>query len=388
MKQRSQRTMGLGTTIFSRMSQLAVETESVNLGQGFPDTDGPTSIIDAAVEAMRAGRNQYAPGPGVPELREAIARHQKRFYDIDIDPASEVAVSAGATEAIAAAILGLIDPGDEVIVLEPYYDSYVAALGMADAVRKPITLHAPDFRLDVDRLRASVSPRTTAMLINSPHNPTGMVLNEQERAAIADVAVENDLVVITDEVYEHLTYDERAHVPLATLPGMAERTLSISSGGKTFSLTGWKIGWATGPEPLVQAMLSAKQFMTYTSGAPLQPAIAKALDSDDDFYTDLARRMQSQRDRLATGLSSAGFETYVPEGGYFVTTDIGRLGESDGVDFCLALPERAGVVAVPYQVFYDNPETARTLVRWAFSKQPEVLDEGVARLHKAFRPTE
>ena len=378
--------MGLGTTIFSRMSQLAVETESVNLGQGFPDTDGPAYIIDAAVEAMRSGRNQYAPGPGVPELREAIARHQLRFYDIDIDPTTEVAVSAGATEAIAAAILGLIDPGDEVIVFEPYYDSYVAALGMADAVRKPVTLRPPDFRLDLDRLREAVTPRTTAMLINSPHNPTGMVLNAVERSAIAEVAIENDLVVITDEVYEHLTYDDHTHVPLAALPGMAERTLSISSSGKTFSLTGWKIGWATGPEPLVQAMLSAKQFMTYTSGAPLQPAIAQALDSEDDFYATLTSRMQSQRDRLCEGLSSAGFETYVPEGGYFATTDISGLGERDGAEFCLALPERAGVVGVPYQVFYDDPATARTLVRWAFSKQPAVLDEGIARLRKAFRP--
>ena len=388
MKARSKRTMGLGTTIFSRMSQLAVETESVNLGQGFPDADGPSYIIDAAIEAMRSGRNQYAPGPGVPELRQAIAQHQQRFYGIDLDPTAEIAVSAGATEAVAAAVLGLVDPGDEVLVLEPYYDSYVAVLGMADAVRKPITLRPPDFRLDLDRLREAVTPRTTAMLINSPHNPTGMVLNAEERTAIAEVAVEHDLVVITDEVYEHLTYDDHTHVPLATLPGMAERTLSISSSGKTFSLTGWKIGWGTGPASLVEAMLSAKQFMTYTSGAPLQPAIAIALASDDEFYASLTHRMQDQRDRLCAGLSAAGFETYVPEGGYFATTDISGLGERDGVEFCLSLPERAGVVAVPYQVFYDDPATARTLVRWAFSKQPAVLDEGVARLRKSFRPSE
>ncbi|UYM03472.1 pyridoxal phosphate-dependent aminotransferase [Solicola gregarius] len=384
MKERSQRTQGMGTTIFARMSQLAVETESVNLGQGFPDTDGPAYIIDAAIDAMHGGRNQYAPGPGAPDLRHAIARHQRRFYDIDLDPDTEIAVSAGATEAIAAAVLGLIDPGDEVLVLEPYYDSYVAVMRMADAVRKPITLRPPDFRLDVDRLRASVTPRTTAMLINSPHNPTGMVLNAEERAAIAEVAVEHDLVVITDEVYEHLTYDGSTHVPLATLPGMAERTLTISSGGKTFSLTGWKIGWATGPAALVQAMLSAKQFMTYTSGAPLQPAIAVALDSPDSYYTELSRRMQDQRDRLCDGLASAGLHTYVPAGGYFVTTDITSVGFDDGIEFCLGLPERAGVVAVPYQVFYDDPGDARTLVRWAFSKRPAVLDEGIARLRKAF----
>ncbi|UPK75614.1 pyridoxal phosphate-dependent aminotransferase [Nocardioidaceae bacterium SCSIO 66511] len=384
MKERSQRTQGMSTTIFARMSQLAVETDSVNLGQGFPDTDGPAYVIEAAVDAMHSGRNQYAPGPGTPELRHAIARHQKRCYDIDLDPDTEVAVSAGATEAIAAAVLGLIDPGDEVLVLEPYYDSYVAVMRMVDAVRKPITLRPPDFRLDIDRLRAAVTPKTTAMLINSPHNPTGMVLNEQERAAIAEVAVEHDLVVITDEVYEHLTYDGRTHVPLATLPGMAERTLTISSGGKTFSLTGWKIGWASGPASLVQAMLSAKQFMTYTSGAPLQPAIALALDSADDYLSDLTRRMQAQRDRLCEGLAGAGFRTYVPEGGYFVTTDIAPLGFDDGIEFCLALPERAGVVAVPYQVFYDDAGDARTLVRWAFSKRLEVIDEGVARLRKAF----
>ncbi|MGH3357179.1 MAG: pyridoxal phosphate-dependent aminotransferase [Nocardioidaceae bacterium] len=383
MKERSRRTQGLSTTIFARMSQLAVETNSVNLGQGFPDTDGPSYVVDAAVEAMRNGRNQYAPGPGTPELRSAIARHQQRFYGIELDPATEVAVSAGATEAVAAAVLGLIDPGDEVVVLEPYYDSYVAVLQMADAVRRPVTLRAPEFRIDLDELRAAVGPRTTAMLINSPHNPTGMVLNEAERQAIVNIAVANDLVVITDEVYEHLTYDGRVHTPLATLPGMAERTLTISSAGKTFSFTGWKIGWATGPEALVQAMLSAKQFMTYTSGAPLQPAIAVALDSDDAFYAELLSRMQAQRDRLCSGLTEAGFRTFVPEGGYFATTDIASVGFDDGVEFCLGLPERAGVVAVPHQVFSDDPDTGRTLVRWAFSKRLNVLDEGIARLRAA-----
>jgi N-succinyldiaminopimelate aminotransferase len=257
MKTSSARTADLGTTIFAEMSARAVSTGAVNLGQGFPDTDGPEAVVEAAVDALRGGRNQYAPGIGVPELRQAVADHQKRFYGLDVDPETEVAASTGATEAIAAAILGLVDPGDEVIALEPYYDSYVAVIQMAGGVRRPVTLRAPDFRLPVDELRAAVSPRTTAILLNSPHNPTGTVLRRDELEAIAELAIEHDLVVITDEVYEHLTFDGIPHIPIATLPGMAERTLTISSGGKSFSLTGWKIGWASGPAELVQAMTQA-----------------------------------------------------------------------------------------------------------------------------------
>ncbi|MRK02607.1 pyridoxal phosphate-dependent aminotransferase [Aeromicrobium sp. S22] len=387
MKTSSSRIAGLGTTIFAEMSVLAARTGAVNLGQGFPDTDGPSEVVERAVEALRGGRNQYAPGTGVPELRAAIAAHQQRFYGLVVDPDTEVAVTTGATEAIASALLGLVDPGDEVIALEPYYDSYVAMLQMSGAVRRPVTLRAPDFRLPIDELRAAVTPRTTAILLNTPHNPTGSVLRPEELEAIAAIAIEHDLVVISDEVYEHLTFDGRRHVPIATLPGMAERTLTISSGGKTFSFTGWKIGWATGPARLVQAMLGAKQFLTYTSGSPLQPAIAHALGAEDAYFTDFTARLQSQRDQLCEGLREVGLEVYVPEGTYFVTTDIRPLGFDDGLDFCRSLPERAGVAAIPHQVFYD-PDTysssrdnpGRPLVRWAFCKRPEVLREAIDRL--------
>jgi N-succinyldiaminopimelate aminotransferase len=378
MKASSARLTGLGTTIFAEMSALALRTGAVNLGQGFPDTDGPAEVIEVAVDALRGGRNQYAPGMGVPELRQAIAAHQKRFYGLDIDPDSEVGVTTGATEAIASALLGLVDPGDEVIVLEPYYDSYVAVIQMAGGVRRPVTLRAPDFRLPVDELRAAVSPRTTAILLNSPQNPTGTVLRREELDAIAAVAIEHDLVVISDEVYEHLTFDGIPHIPITTLPGMADRTLSISSGGKSFSFTGWKVGWATGPAPLVQAMIGAKQFLTYTSGSPLQPAIAHALGADDAYFDGFRAQLQSQRDLLCDGLAEIGFEVYVPEGTYFATTDITPLGFDDGVEFCRTLPERAGVVAIPHQVFHVD--VGRPLVRWAFCKRPEVIQEALDRL--------
>ena len=380
VKGHSARLDGLGTTIFAEMSALALQTGSVNLGQGFPDTDGPASVVEAVTHAMQHGRNQYAPGIGVPELREAVAAHQKRWYGLEVDPDTGVAVSTGATEAIAAALLGLVDPGDEVVALEPYYDSYVAVIQMAGGVRRGVTLRAPDFRLPVDELKAAITPRTTTILLNSPHNPTGAVMNRDELEAVAEVAIEHDLLVITDEVYEHLAYDDAQHIPISTLPGMAERTLTISSGGKTFSFTGWKVGWATGPASLVAAMVGAKQFMTYTSGAPFQPAIAQALELGDDYFDSLRARMESQRDLLCEGLEAIGFDVFVPEGGYFATTDIRPLGFDDGVEFCRMLPERAGVVAIPHQVFYDDKEAGRPLVRWAFSKRPEVLDEAVRRL--------
>lgn len=384
MRTQSSRIDGLGTTIFARMSALAASTGAVNLGQGFPDTDGPDAVVDAAVAALRGGANQYAPGPGVPDLRLAVAEHQRRWYGLEVDPDTEVAVTTGATEAIAAAVLGIVEAGDEVIVLEPYYDSYVAVLQMAGAVRRPVTLRAPDFRLPVEELRAAVTPRTTAILLNTPHNPTGTVLTPDELDAVAQVARDHDLVVISDEVYEHLTFDV-PHVPIATLPGMRERTLTISSGGKTFSFTGWKVGWATGPEPLVRSLLGAKQFLTFTSGAPLQPAIAAALRLDDGYFTSFTDGMRARRDQLCAGLADVGFDVVVPDGTYFATTDIRPLGFEDGLEFCLSLPERVGVVAVPHQVFHD-PDTAlednpgRPLVRWAFCKRPEVIDKAVRRL--------
>jgi len=371
---------GMGTTIFAEMSALAVETGSVNLGQGFPDTDGPAEIARAAADAVLAGRgNQYPPGPGIPELRTAIAAHQKRFYGLDVDPDTEVLVTAGATEAVAAALLALLEPGDEVIAFEPYYDSYAACIAMAGGVRVPVTLRAPGFRPDLDRLRDAVTSRTRLILLNSPHNPTGMVASREELAAIASLAVEHDLLVVTDEVYEHLVFDGQ-HIPIATFPGMRERTVTISSAGKTFSFTGWKIGWVTGTPELVTAVRTAKQFLTYVSGGPFQYAIATALALPDAFYADLTASLHGKRDLLASGLRAAGFEVFVPDGTYFISTDIAPLGESDGLAFCRSLPHRCGVVAVPNVVFYDDQAAGRSHVRFAFCKRDEVLADATARL--------
>lgn len=377
----SERLAGLGTTIFAEMSALAQSTGSINLGQGFPDTDGPPNIAEAAVTALRSGQNQYPPGRGIAPLREAIAAHQDHWYGLNIDPDTEVVVTTGATEALAGAILGLVDPGDEVIVLEPYYDSYVAVIQMAGGIRRPVTLRAPDFRLPIAKLRAAVTPRTTAILLNSPHNPTGTVLTRDELSVIASIAIEHDLIVISDEVYEHLTFGV-PHIPIATLPGMRERTLTISSGGKSFSFTGWKIGWATGPAELVDTVMGAKQFLSYVSGAPFQPAIAHALGADDDYFATFRDGMQRQRDQLCHGLQEVGFRVFVPDGTYFATTDIRPLGFNDGLDFCRRLPDLVGVVAVPHQVFYDDVTAGRPLVRWAFCKQPAVLDEAIRRLRQ------
>jgi N-succinyldiaminopimelate aminotransferase len=377
-----------GTTIFQEMSALATATGAINLGQGFPDTDGPGAVLDAAVEALRGGRNQYAPGPGIPELRQAVAAHQRARYGLDYDPDTEVLVTAGATEAIAAAILALCEPGDEVVCFEPYYDSYAASIALAGAVRRPVTLQAPTsaggrYTFDADALRAAAGPRTRLLLLNSPHNPTGLVLTPDELAIVAEVCREHDLVAVTDEVYEHLVFTDAAagrHVPLATLPGMAGRTLVVSSAGKTFSVTGWKVGWVCGPADLVSAVGQVKQFLTYTNAAPLQPAVAVGLGLGDDYFTGFRAGLQERRDQLSAGLADAGFTVFRPEGTYFVTCDIRALGGTDGLEFCRTLPARCGVVAVPTQVFYDDVEAGRHLVRFAFCKRPEVLAEAVRRL--------
>nr|BFD83652.1 pyridoxal phosphate-dependent aminotransferase [Streptomyces sp. Xyl84] len=371
-----------GTTIFAEMSALAVSTGSINLGQGFPDTDGPEEIREAAVRALREGRgNQYPPGPGVPELRAAVADHQSRRYGLAWDPDTEVLVTAGATEAIAATLLALLEPGDEVVALEPYYDSYAACIAMAGGRRVPVTLRPHDgaFRLDLDELRAAVTDRTRLLLINTPHNPTGTVLTREELTAVAELAVERDLLVVTDEVYEHLVYDG-AHHPLAALPGMRERTVSISSSGKTFSFTGWKVGWVTAAAPLVTAVRSAKQFLTYVSAGPFQYAIAEALRLPDSYFDGLRADLRRKRDLLGDGLRAAGFQVHRPQGTYFITTDISPFGEKDAYAFCRALPERCGVVAVPSSVFYDDPHAGRTQVRFAFCKKDEVLQEAADRL--------
>lgn len=372
---------GLGTTIFAEMSALATATGAINLGQGFPDTDGPESVREAAVRALRDGRgNQYPPGPGIPELRQAIADHQRRFYDLRFDPDTEVLVTAGATEAIAATLLALLEPGDEVIAFEPFYDSYAACIAMAGAKRVPLTLRAPSFRPDLGELRAKVTPQTRLLLLNTPHNPTGMVLTAEEQSAIAALAVEHDLLVVTDEVYEHLAFDGAAHVPIATFPGMRERTVSISSAGKTFSFTGWKVGWAMADAPLIAAVRTAKQYLTYVSAGPFQYAIAEALRLPDTYYDSFRADLQRKRDLLADGLRAAGFEVYQPEGTYFITTDITPFGEKDAYVFCRTLPERCGVVAIPNSVFYDDPDAGRSLVRFTFCKKDDVLHEATSRL--------
>jgi len=362
------------------MSARAVATGAVNLGQGFPDVDGPREIAEAAVEAIRTGKgNQYPPGPGIPELRAAVADHQRRFYDLAYDPDTEVLVTAGATEAIAAALLALLEPGDEVIAFEPYYDSYAANIAMAGATRVPLTLRAPDFRPDLQRLKDAITSKTRLILLNSPHNPTGMVLTRAEAQAIADLAMAHDLLVVTDEVYEHLVYD-REHIPLATLDGMRERTVSVSSAGKTFSFTGWKVGWVTGTPELVSAVRTTKQFLTFVSSGPFQYAVAQALAMPGAYYEGIATDLRAKRDLLAGGLKEIGFDVYQPDGTYFITTDVAALGERDGIEFCLNLPERAGVVAIPSAVFYDDKEAGRTQVRFAFCKREEVLQEALSRL--------
>ncbi|MER8094490.1 pyridoxal phosphate-dependent aminotransferase [Streptomyces goshikiensis] len=378
----NRRLAAFGTTIFAEMSALAARTGSINLGQGFPDTDGPAEIAEAASRAVLAGLgNQYPPGTGVPELRTAIAAHQQRFHGLSYDPDTEVLVTAGATEAIAAALLALLEPGDEVIALEPFYDSYAACIAMAGAVRVPLTLRAPDFRPDLDALRDAITPRTRLLLLNTPHNPTGTVLTPAELAGIAELAVRHDLLVITDEVYEHLVF-EGSHTPLASLPGMRERTVTISSAGKTYSFTGWKVGWITSTPELVTAVRSVKQFLTYVSSGPFQYAVAEALSLPDSYYEGLRADLAAKRDLLSDGLAAAGFQVYRPQGTYFVTTDIAPLGESDGIAFCRALPERCGVVAIPNQVFYDDKSAGATQVRWAFCKKTEVLREAVDRLRR------
>jgi N-succinyldiaminopimelate aminotransferase len=379
---KAERVRSATTTIFAEMSALAIETGSVNLGQGFPDTDGPPFMLEAARAAIAAGVNQYPPGRGIAPLREAVAAHSRRHYGLEYDPATEVLITTGATEAIAAALLAFVDPGDEVVALEPFYDSYAASIDLAGGRRVGVGLFGPDFRLDHAELAAAFSERTKVVLVNSPHNPTGTVLDRADLAEIARLAVAHDVLVLCDEVYEHLVFDDAEHLPLATFPGMRERTLRISSSGKTFSATGWKIGWVLGPAELVSEVTAVKQFLTFVSGAPFQPAVAQALDEGDAWVAANRRSLQDKRDRLAAGLRTVGLEPVVPRGTYFLTTDVRPLGYADGVAFCRDLPRRCGVVAIPHQVFYDDVEAGRPYVRWAFCKRDEVLDEAVARLQR------
>ena len=368
-----------GTTIFSEMSALAERTGALNLGQGFPDADGPAEIVAAAEAAMRSGQaNQYGPVAGVTQLCAAIAAHQRRRYGLAIDPADGVQVTFGATEAIAATMLGLLEPGDAVVVIEPFYDSYAATIALAGATRRLVTMRPPDFALDLDAL-AAAAPGARMLVLNSPHNPTGRVLTRAELEGVARVCREHDLVAVTDEVYEHLVFDGE-HVPLATLPGMFERTVTISSAGKSFSLTGWKVGWASGPPALVAGVRAAKQFLSYSGGTPLQVAVAGALGDAERHVAPLRAALRAGRDRLCAGLADAGMDVCVPQGGYFANADVAALGVRDARAWCLALPDVAGVVAIPTSAFYGDVDAGATLVRFAFCKRPEVIDEAVARL--------
>ena len=374
------RLQGFGATIFAEMSALAVKTDSVNLGQGFPDKDGPSEVIEAATSAIQNGLgNQYPPGIGVPELRQAISDHQQRFYGLSYDPDSEILVTAGASEALAAAVLALCETGDEVVTFEPWYDIYGANIAMAGATKKVVTLRPPHYAFEESEFLAALSPKTRLILLNSPHNPTGKVFSREELEFIAKVAVERDLLVVTDEVYEHLVF-EGEHIPIASFPGMRERTIAISSGGKTFAFTGWKVGWVCSSPELTSAVRIAKQFLTYVSGGPFQYAIAVGLALGDDYYNNLLSDMKEKRDFLSAGLRSAGFEIFESQGTYFVTADARSVGYSDGLELCWQLPEKVGVVAVPNVVFYDNQEEGQHLIRFTFCKSLDVLGEAVHRL--------
>ncbi|MCG8455383.1 MAG: aminotransferase class I/II-fold pyridoxal phosphate-dependent enzyme [Holophagales bacterium] len=373
------RLQGFGTTIFTEMTRYAQAHGALNLGQGFPDFDGPDFVKEAAIRAIREGHNQYAPMPGRPELAAAVAEHQRRFYGLELDPVSQITITHGATEAIHATLQALCDVGDEVIVFEPFYDSYRACIAMAGAVDRLYTLEDPGFAVESDRLSDLVSAKTRAILLNSPHNPTGKVFRRHELEAIAELAREHDLVVISDEVYEHLVF-EGEHLPIAVLPGMAERTVTISSAGKTFSFTGWKVGWACASPELTSAIRTAHQFVTFSVGSPFQPAIQEALGASDRVYDELLESYRERRDLLCGGLEAAGFAVRVPAGTYFALADIRPLGFTDDVDFCRRLPQLVKVAAIPPTAFYVNKSAGRHLVRFAFCKSRDVLEEGIRRL--------
>ncbi|MEU1981241.1 pyridoxal phosphate-dependent aminotransferase [Nocardia sp. NPDC019395] len=375
-------------TIFAEMTELAVRYDAVNLGQGFPDSDGPAAMREVARRAIADGGNQYPPGRGMPVLRHAIAADRARRYGTPYDPDTEVLVTVGATEAVSAAVLGLVEPGAEVVLIEPFYDSYPAAVALAGAHRRTarLTAQGDRFVLDHDSLRAAITPATRMLILNSPHNPTGTVLDRADLAAIAEIACEHDLIVLADEVYEHLVYDGAEHISIATLPGMAERTLVVSSAAKTFSVTGWKIGWVCGPAALIDGVLAAKQFLTFVGGGPFQPAVAHALTHELDWVAGLRENLAGERLRLSAALADTGFRVHPSAGSYFVCADIRPLGADDGIRFCRELPKRLGVAAVPVSVFTDDPGPWRHLVRFTFCKKPETLDEAVRRLRLAHMP--
>ena len=373
-------------TVFAEMSALAARIGAVNLGQGFPDEDGPPAMLKTAENAIAEGVNQYPPGLGIAPLREAIAAQRLRHFGIEYDADTEVLVTVGATEAIAAAVIGLVEPGSEVLMIEPFYDSYSPVVAMAGChrVTVPLVSDGHGFAVDVDAMRAAITPRTRALIVNSPHNPTGMVATDAELAAIAELAVAHDLLVITDEVYEQLVFDGHRHLPLAGYPGMAERTITISSAAKMFNCTGWKIGWACGPRELIAGVRAAKQYLTYVGGAPFQPAVAHALDTEDAWLAALRESFQARRNRLADVLTDIGFGVHDSFGTYFLCADPRPLGYADSTTFCAELPERVGVAAIPMSAFCD-PDAPHFgdwnhLVRFAFCKRDDTMDEAIRRL--------
>jgi len=377
---------GLGTTIFTVMSALAVQHQSINLGQGFPDTDGPSDILEAAAAALFDGRNQYPPMPGMPELRQAVAAHDARFYGLDVDPMTEVVVTSGATEAITACLMALLDPGDEVVLIEPLYDTYLPVVRLLGAIPRLVRLTPPDWELPRTELAAAFGPKTKAILLNTPMNPTGKVFTVPELGFIADLLVRHDAYAICDEVYEHLTFDGWRHIPLMTLPGLGERVMRIGSAGKTFSLTGWKVGYVTAPAPLAQVVAKAHQNLTFTTAPNLQRAVALGLAKHEAYFRSLGADLQAKRDRLAAGLAALGMTVLPARGSYFITADFRPLGfNGDDMAFCRHITEHAGVTAVPVTAFYDAPDPPRHFARFAFCKRETVLDEAIERLWRHFR---
>jgi len=368
-------------SIFAEMSQLAVDTNSINLGQGFPDTDGPRELKDEVISCIQSGRgNQYPPPHGFPELRSAISAHQKRFYDLDIDPDTDVVATTGASEAIAASLLALVESGDDVVFFDPAFDVYRAVIDLSGAKPVGVPLSKPDLRPDIQALAGAISPATKVLLLNSPHNPTGKVFNAEELNAIAELVIAHNLIVISDEAYEHLWFDSNIHIPISTLPGMFERTITIGSGGKSFSFTGWKVGWASGPRPLIAAVKAVRQHLSYVSGGPFQLAMAKGLSLPDQYFTDFRRDLRAKRDLLSAGLAEIGMRVVPTEGTYFVTTDISPLGVTNGLEFARMLANQCKVVAIPHQVFTESGQDFSEYIRWAFCKKPEVLTEATNRI--------
>ena len=378
------RVAGFGTTIFSEMSRLAVEHQAVNLGQGFPDFDGPDPVKDAAIAAIRGGQNQYAVGIGQPALRQAIAAHTQRFYGQGVNPETEITVTSGATETLFAAVQGLVNPGDEVVIIEPYYDAYVPDVIMAGGVPRLVPLRPPNWAFDPDELAAAFNNRTRVIMLNTPHNPSGRVFGDAELRLIAELCLQWNVIAISDEVYEHLTFDGVQHVRLAALPGMWERTVSISSLGKTFSCTGWKIGWSIAPPDLSAAVRRAHQWITFATSTPMQAAAAVALNMDDEFYTSFAREFQARRDFLANALTNVGLRVSLPQGTYFILADISPLGFDDDVTFCKWLTTEIGVAAIPPTAFFseEHKSIARQWARFAFCKKQETLERAAERLQK------